>query len=387
MRKVAVVTGSRAEYGSLYWIIKGIHDDDELKLQLIVTGMHLLPEFGLTVKDIEKDGFPIAKKVKMLLSSDSELAIAKSMGMGMIGLAEAYKSLKPDIVVVLGDRFEVFSAVAAALPFRIPIAHIHGGEATEGAIDESFRHAITKMSHIHFVSTEKYKQRVIQMGESPKNVFCFGSPGLDNIYNLHLMDKEELCIVLGIPKDKKIGVFTYHPVTLERNTAMPQISAILDAIKNFKDIYWVFTLTNADTHGRTIIRKIKEFVRNFPEKCRLFASLGQLKYLSLLKHASLMVGNSSSGLIEASSFKLPVVNIGDRQRGRIRGSNVIDVKECRKEAIARALNRALSPDFKKSLKKTENPYGEGGSSKKIVRKIKTIPLGEDLLKKKFYEIQ
>lgn len=387
MRKVAVVTGSRAEYGLLYWIIKGIHDDRELRLQLIVTGMHFLPEFGLTFNEIEKDGFPIAKKVEMLISSDAEIAIAKSMGRGITGFAEAYELLKPDILVVLGDRFEIFSAVVAAVPFRIPIAHIHAGEATEGVIDEAIRHAITKMSHIHFVSTDKYRQRVIQMGESPTNVFCFGSPGLDNIYNLHLMNKEQLCSELGLPRDKDLGVFTYHPVTLEKNSAGVQISVILEAIRRFSDIYWVFTVPNADIEGRTIIKKIKEFVHQFPKNGKLFVSLGQLKYLSLLKYSFLMIGNSSSGLIEAPSFKLPVVNIGDRQKGRIRGKNVIDVQEYKKKNIVDAINKALSGDFKNSLKRMKNPYGEGGSSKKIVRKIKTLPLGTDLLKKKFYEIK
>lgn len=386
MRRICVITGTRAEYGLLYWIIKGIYKDPELELQLIATAMHLSPEFGLTVKEIEEDGFPIAERVEMLLSSDTEMAIATSMGLGMIGFAKAYERLRPDILVVLGDRFEILATVAAAIPFRIPVAHIHGGEATEGAFDEQFRHAITKMSHIHFPSTEEYKKRIIQMGENPENVFCFGAPGLDNIYNLPLYDRKKLYQELGLPKGKKIGVVTYHPVTLEKNTVEIQISALLNTLKDFTDIYWVFTLPNADTDGRIIIKKIKDFVERNTEKGKAFSSLGQLKYLSLLKHADLMVGNSSSGLIEAPAFELPVINIGDRQKGRFRGQNVIDVFEYKEWAIINAIERALSPEFRNNLKGMKNPYGEGDASEKIIGKLKTIPLSEGLIKKKFYEL-
>lgn len=388
MRKIAVITGTRAEYGQLYWIIKGIHNDPELELQLIVTGTHLSPEFGLTVNEIEKDGFPIAERVEMLLSSDTETAIATSMGLGMIGFAKAYERLKPDTLVVLGDRFEILSAVAAAIPFRLPVAHIHGGESTEGSIDEPIRHAITKMSHIHFTATDSYRKRVIQMGEKPNNVFCFGSTVLDNIKKLGLLSKRALCEELSLPtdSDKKIGVVTYHPVTLEKNTAKSQVLGILDALRSFSDIYWVFTLPNADTDGRIIIKIITDFVGNNPDKGKAFASLGQLRYLSLLKHAVVMVGNSSSGLTEAPSFKLPVVNIGERQRGRIRGENVIDVIECKKETLAKIIKKAISPEFRTSLKGMKNPYGKGCASEKIIKKLKTIPLDENLIKKQFYEI-
>lgn len=386
MRKSAVVTGTRAEYGLLYWIIKGIHEDPELELQLIVTGMHLSPEFGLTVKEIEKDRFPIAERVEMLLSSDTETAIATSMGLGMIGFAKAYEKLKPDILVVLGDRFEVLSAVSAAVPFRLPIAHIHGGESTEGSIDEPIRHAITKMSHVHFTSTEKYKHRVIQMGELPENVFCFGAVAMDNVYKLNLMGKEELFCELKLPQDKKIGVVTFHPATLEENTAETQMAELLEALDNFTNIYWVFTLPNADTHGRVIIELINNFTRDTPDKGKAFTSLGQLRYLSLLKHAVVMVGNSSSGIIEAPSFELPVVNIGERQRGRIRAQNVIDVQECKKKAIIDAIEKTISVEFKRSLKGMKNPYGEGGASVKIIETLKNISLGENLIKKKFYDV-
>lgn len=386
MRKIAVVTGTRAEYGLLYWIIKDIHEDPELELQLVVTGMHLSPEFGLTVKEIEKDRFPVAERVEMLLSSDTESAIALSMGVGMIGFAKVYERLRPDILLVLGDRFEILSAVAAAVPFRIPVAHIHGGEATEGVIDEPIRHAITKMSHIHFPSTQIYANRIIQMGELPQNVFCFGAPGIDNIYKLNLLIKDDLLIELGLPHDKKIGMVTYHPVTLEKDTAKLQITELLKALSGFQDIYWIFTSPNADTGGRIIIKIINDFVKNNPDKGKACTSLGQLKYLSLLKHADVMVGNSSSGLIEAPSFLLPVVNIGDRQSGRVRGQNVIDVPECKKGPIIHAIEKAISPEFRNSLKGMRNPYGKGDASEKIIEKLKTILLREGLIKKRFYEL-
>ena len=385
MRKITVVTGSRSEYSLLYWIIKGIHEDPDLELQLIVTGMHLSPEFGLTVNEIERDGFPIVERVEMLLSSDTETAIASSTGLGMIGFAKVYERFRPDILVVLGDRFEVLSAVSASIPFRIPVAHIHGGESTEGVIDESIRHAITKMSHIHFTATEKYKKRVIQMGENPENVFSYGAPGLDNINNLNLLNKEELFKALRLDVQNRIGVVTYHPVTLEENTAEKQVFKLLEALKLFKDIFWVFTLPNADTGGRVIANKINEFTRNNPKQGKAFQSLGQLKYLSLLKNAAVMVGNSSSGLIEAPSFELPVVNIGDRQLGRIRAENVLDVRECEIEPIAAAINKAIVPEMKKSLQGLKNPYGEGCSSENIVEKVKSIQLGEALIKKTFFE--
>lgn len=386
MRKIAVVTGTRAEYGLLYWVIKGIHEDPDLELQLIVTGMHISPEFGLTITDIEKDGFPIAERVEMLLSSDTETAIATSMGVGMIGFAKAYERLMPDILLVLGDRFEILSAVAAAVPFRIPVAHIHGGEITEGAMDELFRHAITKMSHVHFPAITEYAKRIIQMGEQPGNVFCFGAPGLDNIYKLSLMDREYLNKELGIPFDKKIGVVTYHPLTLEENTTESHITELLDTLENFAYIYWIFTLPNADTGGRIIIKKIEDFLNKNPERGKVFTSLGHLRYLSLLKYADVMVGNSSSGLTEAPSFELPVVNISNRQAGRIRGQNIIDVPDCKKSVIKNAILKALSTEFKRPLIGMKNPYGEGHASERIVEKLKTIPLQDSLIKKKFYEI-
>lgn len=386
MRKIAIVTGTRAEYGLLYWIIKGIHEDPGLQLQLIVTGMHLMPEFGMTVNVIEENGFPVAEKVEMPLSSDTEEAIATSMGIGMVGFAKAYEKLRPDILLVLGDRFEILSAVSAAVPFRIPVAHIHGGETTEGAMDELFRHAITKMSHIHFPTTKEYADRIIQMGENPKNVFCYGAPGLDNISRLDLYEKEELANELQIPPDKELGIVTFHPVTLENNTAEAQIEELLLALKDITDIYWIFTMPNADTGGKVIMQRIADFLSNDPEAGRSFSSLGQMRYLSLLKHAVVMVGNSSSGLIEAPSFELPVVNIGDRQKGRVRAKNVIDVLICKRERIAAAVKNAISGGFRDAMKGLENPHGDVGVSEKIVEKCKAIHLGSNLIKKRFHNI-
>lgn len=385
-RKICVITGTRAEYGLLRWIIKGINDDPDLKLQLVVTGMHLSPEFGLTVREIERDGFPISERVEMLLSSDTETAIATSMGLGMIGFAKTYEKLEPDIIVVLGDRFEIFAAVAAAVPFRIPVAHIHGGESTEGLIDEAIRHAVTKMSHLHFVATEAYRRRVVQMGEEPGRVFCFGAPSIDSIYKLKLMGPKELSALLGIPNDKKIGVVTYHPVTLEKDTVVRQMDELLGALEIFPEIYWIFTMPNADTGGRIIVKKIDAFIDRNKLRGKAFVSLGQLKYLSLLKHAEVMVGNSSSGIIEAPSFALPVVNVGERQRGRVQSGNVINVPDCNEEKITEAISKALSDNFKSELKRMKNLYGKGNSSVRIVAKLKKVRLNEKMIKKTFYEI-
>ncbi|MCP4400091.1 MAG: UDP-N-acetylglucosamine 2-epimerase (hydrolyzing) [bacterium] len=386
MRKIAVITGSRAEYGLLYWILRGIHDTPELELQLLVTGMHLSPEFDLTVREIEAAGFPIADRVEMLLSSDTEEAVAVSMGLGTIGFAKSYQRLQPDMLLVLGDRFEIFAAVASAVPFRIPVAHIHGGESTEGAMDELFRHAMTKMSHLHFPATRAYADRIVQMGEPPERVFCFGAPGLDNVYQLDLLTRNALVECLKVPQDRPFGVVTYHPVTLEENSVVSHMEELLPALKNFPEIYWIFTLPNADTGGRIIIRKIEDFVNEYPDAGKDFPSLGQLRYLSLLKHAVAMVGNSSSGLTEAPSFALPVVNIGERQQGRIRARNVLDVPICNKDSITETIRTAISEEFRNTLQGIKNPYGEGAASEKIVETVKTFPLNEGLLKKHFYDI-
>lgn len=366
----------------MYWILKGIQDDQELTFQLLVTGMHLSHEFGMTARNIEADGFPIAEKIEMLLSSDSNVAIATSMGIAMMGFAKAYERLKPDMLVVLGDRFEIHAAVSAAVPFCLPVAHIHGGETTEGSMDELFRHAITKMSHLHFTTTEHYRQRVIQLGERPENVFNFGAPGIDNIYRLPFLSKEELARELGIPEEKGYGIVTYHPVTLEDDVSGHDIREVLYALDSVPDMFWVMTLPNADTHGRSIMQALKGFVDKNAHRAKLFASLGQIRYLSLLKHASVMVGNSSSGLLEAPSFCLPVVNIGARQTGRIRDKNVIDVPSCESGEITKALEKALSDTFRRSLKGLESSYGSGGTAEKIVSVLKTVNLST-LRKKRF----
>ena len=385
MRKIVVVTGTRAEYGLLYWIIKEAHNDPDIALQLIVTGMHLSNEFGLTVETIEKDGFPIADKVEMLLSSDTETAVATSMGLGVIVFAKTYERLKPDILVVLGDRFEIFSAVSTAVHFRIPVAHIHGGESTEGVIDEQFRHSITKMSHIHFPSTKKYAERIGQMGEIPENIFCYGAPGLDNIHKLKLLNKDQLAHELNLPTEKQWALVTYHPETLEKDKAGIHIETVLESIKEFTDIYWIFTSPNADTESRIIKKTIEDHVKHHPENSKLFDSLGQLRYLSLLKNTIVMVGNSSSGIIEAPSFCLPVVNIGNRQNGRIKAGNVTDVFSCEKTKIVEVIEKAISNKFRDSLNKIENPYGDGNTSERIVEVLKTHTLS-NILKKQFHDM-
>jgi len=382
-RKIAVVTGTRAEYGLLYWIIKEIHDDPDLILQLVVTGMHLSPEFGLTYKEIEADGFPIAEKVEMLLSSDTEVGISTSIGLGIMGFAKAFDRLKPDILVVLGDRFEILAAATAAVVARIPIAHIHGGEATEGVIDEAIRHAMTKMSHIHFPATDLYARRIRQMGEDPDKVFVFGAPGLDNIYGLKLPGGEELSRELKIGFGEKVAVITYHPVTLEEHNAKQHMANLLVALAG-RELTLVFTHANADTGGRIINQMIADFVKNEPN-VYAFTSLGQRRYLGLLSIADVMVGNSSSGIIEAPSFQLPVVNIGDRQRGRVRAANVIDCGIGEQE-IAIALDQALTKEFRESLKNLINPYGTGQTSSRIVDVLRNIRLDEGLIKKRFKDL-
>jgi len=384
-RKIAVVTGTRAEYGLLYWIIKGIHEDPGLELQLIVTGMHLSTEFGYTVKDIEKDGFPVADRIEMLLSSDSKLSTSISMGIGLSGFAKAYERLKPDILLVLGDRFEIFSAVSAAVPMRVPVAHIHGGEATEGVMDEQFRHAITKMSAVHFPAAKRYAERIIQMGEKPDRIYCFGAPGLDNIYKLRLMNRKMLVRELDLSEKLKTGAVTFHPETIDNFPVESQVQELLKALSEIKGIFWVITMSNADPGGRAIQALMEKFVLENTDKAKMFASLGQLRYLSLLKHADIMVGNSSSGIIEAPSFRLPVVNIGDRQAGRIRSENIIDVPACKKQDIVKAISKAMSDDFRSSLKGLKNPYGEGKASEKIMQVLKTVEL-RGILKKEFYEL-
>lgn len=382
-RKICVVTGTRAEYGLLRWVMQGIQDEPDLALQIIATGMHLSPEFGLTYREIEKDGFQIDRKVEMLTSSDTPVGIAKSMGLGMIGFADALNELAPDLLVVLGDRFEIFSAVAAALVARIPVAHLHGGEATEGLIDESIRHAITKMSHLHFVAAEEYRQRVIQLGEQPERVFLVGGLGIDSIKRLKLLDRPELEAALGFRLGLRNLLITFHPVTLEAATAGEQVDELLAALSSLEDTELIFTLPNADTDGRSVIQRIMSFVEQH-SNAHVFTSLGQLRYLSCLAHVDGVVGNSSSGLIEVPSFKKGTVNIGDRQRGRLQATSIINCMPKRQE-IRDAVNCLYSEPFQTELTQVVNPYGEGGASEKIIRIVKTIAL-DGLLKKQFFDI-
>ncbi|MCT7646439.1 UDP-N-acetylglucosamine 2-epimerase [Aliarcobacter butzleri] len=382
--KICVVTGTRAEYGLLYWLLKEIEADKELELQLIVTGMHLSPEFGLTYKEIEKE-FKIDKKVEMLLSSDTSVGISKSMGLAQISFAESYEELKPDILIVLGDRYEIFSATSTAMIARIPIVHLHGGETTEGAFDESIRHSITKMSHLHFTATEEYRNRVIQLGEHPSRVFNVGGMGIENIKRLKLLTKEEFENSIDFKLNKKNILVTFHPVTLENSTAQEQFQELLDVIDELKETNIIFTKANSDTDGRIINQMIDDYVaRNFHKSVR-FTSLGQLRYLSALQFVDAMVGNSSSGLLEAPSFKIGTINIGDRQKGRIKADSVIDCS-ANKTDIEKAFERLYSKEFQDSLQNVENQYGNGCASKKIIEVLKNVDL-KNILKKSFYDIK
>jgi GDP/UDP-N,N'-diacetylbacillosamine 2-epimerase (hydrolysing) len=383
MRKICVITGSRAEYGLLRWVMKGIKDDPVLKLQVIVTGMHLSREFGLTYREIEKDGFHIDGKVKMLTSSDTPVGIAKSMGKGLIGFADALNELKPDLIVVLGDRFEIFSAVAAALVARIPVAHLHGGELTEGAFDEAIRHSITKMSHLHFVATEEYRRRVIQLGEQPQRVFTVGGLGIDNILRLKLFNREELEAVLNFKLGKKNLLITFHPVTLENDAGVKQMGELLKALRKIKKTQLIFTLPNADTNSRKLIKMVKQFVAQYPN-ARAYSSLGQLRYLSCIAQVDGVVGNSSSGLAEVPSFRKGTINIGDRQQGRLQATSVINCQATR-QSIGIAIRRLYSRDFQARLSQVRNPYGTGGASDKVVKFLKHCPL-DGTSKKAFYDL-
>nr|WP_275846785.1 UDP-N-acetylglucosamine 2-epimerase [Sulfurimonas sp. SAG-AH-194-I05] len=383
-RKICVVTGTRAEYGLLYWLMKEIQEDSDLELQLIVTGMHLSPEFGLTYKTIEKE-FKIHKKIEMLLSSDSAIGITKSMGLAQISFGEAYAELQPDMLVVLGDRYEIFSAVSAAMIANIPISHLSGGETTEGAFDESIRHSITKMSHLHFTANEVYEKRVIQLGEEPQRVFNVGGMGIDNIKKLELLTKEAFEKSIDFSLASKNIVVTFHPVTLENTTAKEQFQELLSAINTLKDTHVIFTKANSDTDGRIINSMIDSYVKENTSTSIAFTSLGQLRYLSSLQYVDAMVGNSSSGLAEAPSFKVGTINIGDRQKGRMMAPSIINC-DATKESILTAFEKLYTKEFAQIIQNTQNPYGNGGASKKVKDIIKNISL-ENILKKTFYDIK
>lgn len=385
MKKICVVTGTRAEYGLLMPLLNQIKQAEDLELQLLVTGMHLSPEFGLTYKLIEADGYTINDKVDILLSSDTPVGISKTMGLGMIGFAESFERLQPDMVVLLGDRYETFIAAAAAAVARIPISHLHGGETTEGAFDEAFRHAITKMSWLHFTSTEEYRKRVIQLGEDPNRVFNVGAIGIENIIKLPLMTKEELEANLNVQFNKRLLLVTFHPVTLENETSAGQFKELLRALDKVEDATIIFTKANSDTDGRIINQLIDDYTSLHREKTLAFTSMGQLRYLSAMKIASAVIGNSSSGVIEAPSFKVPTINIGDRQKGRIQAESVIDC-EPKEEEISNAIHLALSDDFHMRLKKMKTPYGDGKVSEKIIKSIRDSLSKDVSLKKSFHTI-
>ncbi len=386
MKKVCVVTGTRAEYGLLKPVIDRIYKSDELELQLVVTGMHLSTEFGLTYKEIENDGYPITNKVEMLLSSDTPVGITKSMGVALIGFADCFDVNNPDMVIILGDRYEMLVAAAAAMVAGIPIAHIHGGELTEGIIDEPIRHSITKMSQVHFTTTEEYRKRVIQLGEMPQRVYNVGALGIENAKTVPLLHREELERELDFRFTTPTIMVTYHPVTLEKMASEKQFRMLLDVIDRYKEISVIFTKANADTDGRIINRMIDDYVNSNKERCKGYTSLGQLRYLSALQFCDAVVGNSSSGIIEAPSFKIPTVNIGDRQKGRTHAESVIDCGYS-KEDIEAALQKALSSEFRNKIANIRNPYEGQNTSYEIVRIIsEALKNGIDA-RKKFYDLE
>ena len=383
MRKIAIFTGTRAEYGLLYWIIKSLNESEHVKLQLLVGGMHMSPEFGYTIKQIESDGFPIVERMEFLLASDSPVGISKSMGLALINAAEAIERQKPDIIVLLGDRFESMAIAQAAMIACVPIAHIHGGETTEGLIDEAVRHSITKMSHLHFAATEQYKNRIVQLGEQPERVFNFGAPGIDSIVKLELIQLDELPLSINFELNKPYIMVTYHPVTLESDGVSSSLINLLKVLDEFPEYQLIITYPNADTNGRKLIKILDDYKTLNRKRVLLVKSLGQVRYLSLMKYCEVVIGNSSSGLIEAPSFKVPTVNIGNRQRGRLCGPSVINCSP-NKNDILKAIKALFSKEFKKILATAESPYGSGGASEKICKVLETFPM-KNLLLKRFHD--
>lgn len=383
-RKICVVTGTRAEFGLLRWLMQEIQHEQQLELQVLATGMHLSPEFGLTYREIEQAGFRINAKVEMLLSADTATAVTKSMGLGLISYADAYERLAPDLIVVLGDRFEIFAATAAAMIAGIPVAHLHGGETTEGAFDEAIRHSITKMSHLHFVAAEEYRRRVIQLGEQPERVFLVGGLGIDAIKQIKLLDREALEESLGFKFGPRNLLITFHPVTLEGQISSgQQMAELLAALGELDDTHLLFTMPNADTGGRELAAMLNHFAAT-RQNVRVYTSLGQLRYLSCMKYVDAVVGNSSSGLAEAPSMGIATINIGDRQKGRLSASSVINC-EPTQQSISKALSTVFDPSFRSTLTSTKNPYGSGGASEKIAKIIKNHDL-KNLLKKSFFNL-
>lgn len=381
MRRIAVVTVARSDYGMQTSVLEAIREDSELELRLIVSGSHLSPDFGLTVREIEEDGFEIAERVEMLLSSHEPAGVAASFGLGVIGLANAYRRLRPDMLLLLGDRYEMLAAAAAGLPFSLPIAHVHGGETTQGSMDEWIRHALTKLSHLHFPATEGYARRIVQMGEEPWRVVVSGAPALDNLARLPPLEPEELERRFGIPAAESFLLVTYHPDTIEPAATDGQLDELLAALDH-AEAPLVFTYPGADLGGRSVAERIQRYAEG--RDAAVVASLGAQAYFTLMSRALAMVGNSSSGIIEAPSFGLPVVNVGERQRGRLRTANVIDVP-CERSAIRAAIAKAVSPQFRAGLEGLANPYGDGRAAERIVARLKEVALDERLLAKAFHE--
>jgi len=382
-RKVCVVTGSRAEYGLLRRVMQGIQESEYLVLQVVVTGMHLSPEFGQTYREIEADGFAIDRKIEMLISSDTPVGTTKAMGLGMIGFADVFEQLQPDIIVVLGDRFEILAAATAAMVAGIPIAHLHGGERTEGAMDDSIRHAITKMSHLHFVAAQEYRYRVIQLGEEDRRVHLVGGLGVDAIRHLTLLNRGELERALDFNLGPKSLLVTFHPLTVDQDASEGQMDQLLNALDQLSDTSLVITMPNADAGGRCLSKMIEAFVFTHPN-ARAYSNLGQLCYLSCVAQVDGVVGNSSSGLLEAPSLKKGTVNIGNRQQGRLKASSVIDCQPT-SVSILQALERLYSDEFRQILESTQNPYGEGMASERMVRCLEHADL-VDLMNKRFCDL-
>ena len=387
MKRIGIMTGTRAEYGLLKPLMQEINKDNALELYLIVSGMHLSPEFGMTYQEIEEDGFEINAKVEMLLSSDSPAGISKSIGLGVIGFADEFQRADLDMLILLGDRYEALSAAICALVMRIPIAHLHGGELTEGAIDEGIRHSITKMSYLHFTSTEQYRNRVIQLGENPERVFYVGALGVENIKKIKLMTKEELERSIHFEIDENTVIVTYHPVTLENNTVEEQFLNLLEVLDRNPKIRMIFTKANADTNGRIVNELIDKYAAQNSERACAFVSLGQKRYLSALKYCRIVIGNSSSGIIEAPSFGKPIINIGDRQKGRICADSVINCGYTQQE-IQQAMETALTEEFENKARNCRNPYEKENTAANIISVIKDYLLNDKIkLKKGFYDIK
>ena len=387
MKRIGIMTGTRAEYGLLKPLMQEINKDNDLELYLIVSGMHLSPEFGMTYQEIEEDGFEINAKVEMLLSSDSPAGISKSIGLGVIGFADEFQRADLDMLILLGDRYEALSAAISAMVMRIPIAHLHGGELTEGAIDEGIRHSITKMSYLHFTSTEQYRNRVIQLGENPERVFYVGALGVENIKKINLMTKEELEKSIHFEIDENTVVVTYHPVTLENNTGEEQVLNLLKVLDRNPKIRMIFTKANADTNGRIVNELIDKYAAQNSERACAFMSLGQKRYLSALKYCRIVIGNSSSGIIEAPSFGKPIINIGDRQKGRICADSVINCGYTQQE-IQQAMETALTEEFENKARNCRNPYEKENTAANIISVIKDYLLNDKIkLKKGFYDIK